>query len=134
VIVADANLLVYYMLDGEFTQQAEAVRKADPRWIAPRIVRLEFLQILGKYMARGALTRDEAVRFYRRARASLKEYSSEADHLSVLALMEQHKCSAYDAECVLLAQSRNIQLVTGDKALQKAFPETAVSIEGFLKS
>ena len=56
------------------------------------------------------------------------EVKSEA----VFELCAQSGCSAYDCEYVALAQSLRISLITRDKALLAAFPDTAVCPEKFL--
>ena len=40
--------------------------------------------------------------------------------------------TAYDAEFVALATALGVPLVTADKAVLKAFPQQALSMEGFL--
>jgi predicted nucleic acid-binding protein len=51
---------------------------------------------------------------------------------AVLEVVERTRLSAYDAEFVALSKELSVPLVTEDKAVLKAFPETARSMEGFL--
>ena len=55
------------------------------------------------------------------------------DSARVLKLAAATSCSAYDCEFVGLAQHLGISLVTNDKHVLKAFPDTAVSLEEFKK-
>jgi predicted nucleic acid-binding protein len=59
------------------------------------------------------------------------EYS--VSSLDVLRLAAQVRCSAYDCEFVALARDLNIPLVTTDKQILSDFPETAVSLDEFVR-
>ena len=48
---------------------------------------------------------------------------------AVLRLIDETECSARDAAYVALAQALGVPLVTGDRALTRRFPETAVVME-----
>ena len=61
MIVVDTNVLVYLLLPGERTEQAERVFRRDPVWAAPRLWRSEFRNVLAVYMRRGLLALDHAV-------------------------------------------------------------------------
>ena len=50
----------------------------------------------------------------------------------VLDIVSESRLSAYDAEFVALAISLSVPLVTADKAILKAFPDQAQSMETFL--
>ena len=60
-----------------------------------------------------------------------REFAVDSDR--VLKLAAATSCSAYDCEFVGLAQHLGISLVTNDKHVLKAFPDTAVSLEEFTK-
>jgi predicted nucleic acid-binding protein len=51
---------------------------------------------------------------------------------SVLRLVTQSDCSAYDCEFVALARELRIPLITMDKKILKAFPEAAMRPEDFI--
>ena len=48
MIVADGNILAFYMLEGARTQDAQILRKLDPEWIVPPLWSIEFQSILWK--------------------------------------------------------------------------------------
>lgn len=49
----------------------------------------------------------------------------------MLKLVERTGHAAYDCECVALARSLGVTLVTGDEALPRLLPRTAVLMEDF---
>jgi predicted nucleic acid-binding protein len=52
----------------------------------------------------------------------------EVDSRSVLDLAASADCSAYDCEFVSLARALGVQLVTQDRQVLQAFPETAAAL------
>jgi predicted nucleic acid-binding protein len=125
VIVADVNLMAYLWITGEHTAAAEAVLAADPEWAAPLLWRSEWRNILAGYIRRGelglldVLERTEAAEVVVRGR----EYLVEA--ADVFELVAASSCSAYDCEYVALARQLDVPLVTSDRRILDAFPETA---------
>jgi predicted nucleic acid-binding protein len=59
-----------------------------------------------------------------------REYPASTDR--VLRLAAGSVCSSYDCEFVAVAQDLTVPLVTADRQILRAFPETAVSLDGFL--
>lgn len=68
--------------------------------------------------------------------------TSEAEHFlagaeytvasrSVLDLAARSTCSAYDCEFVALARDLDVRLVTADRRILRAFPDTAASPEDY---
>ena len=58
-----------------------------------------------------------------------REFNVESAH--VLTLASRSGCSAYDCEFVALAQDLGVALVTNDREVLRAFPDTAVALAGF---
>lgn len=131
MIVADTNLLVHLFVHGPQTSEAEAVLMKDQSWAAPSLWRSEFRNALVGLLRRGDVTRQEADRLVEAAEEwmSGREYAVESQ--SVLRLATESVCSAYDCEFVAVAQDLGLPLVTADRQLLKAFPETAVAPDAF---
>jgi len=132
VIVVDSNVIAYCWLNGSMTPLAQRVRVADPDWRVPVLWRSEMRSILAGYLRDGSLSFAEARRVMRRVEAALAGSEHLVSSDAVLKVIDATRLSAYDAEFVALANELSAPLVTEDKAVLKAFPETALSMDALL--
>ena len=132
MIVADTNLIAYLLISGEWTQQAEAVKRQDAEWAAPLLWRSEFRNLLSLYIRREIFDLDHAINLLRNAEEIMQEREHTISSVSVMKLATSSRCSAYDCEFVALAQNLSVPLVTSDRRILTAFPKTAISLESFL--
>jgi predicted nucleic acid-binding protein len=128
MIVVDSNVLAYLYLPGEHTTAAEALLESNPNWAAPVPWRSEFRNILAGYLRRGSLTFQQAHGIQCEAEGLLTGAEYEVDSLSVLQLVRDSECSAYDCEFVALAMKLGTKLVTMDGKLLRAFPGITVAL------
>jgi predicted nucleic acid-binding protein len=128
VIVVDSNVLAYLYLPGEHTAKAETLLEHDAEWAAPLLWRSEFRNILAGYMRRGTLSFEQATALQREAEDLLDGCEFDLDSRSVLELVRDSDCSAYDCEFVALAMKLKTKLVTMDGKLLRAFPKHAISL------
>ena len=126
MIVVDSNILAYLYLPGDRTAAAEALLEQDPEWAAPVLWRSEFRNVLAGYMRRKTITFDQACSLQSEAESLLAGAEFEVDSSSVLELVRDSDCSAYDCEFIALAIKLNTKLVTVDKKLLREFPTRAV--------
>ena len=129
MIVFDTNGIAYLLLPGELTQSAEALLEHDSRWVAPSLWRSEFRNILAGYLRRGTLTYDQTLAVQLTAEEILDGNEMSVESQSVLQLVRDSRCSAYDCEFVALAQQLTVTLYTMDSTVLAAFPDTARSLE-----
>ena len=131
MIVADTNLMVYLLLPGERTEDAERAYQRDAEWVAPLLWRPEFRNVLALYMRQGLLPLPRALTLMRRAEEMMngREYAVSSEQ--ILPLVDHSTCSAYDCEFVALAQDLGVPLVTADQRIWQAFPDTAQSLDAF---
>jgi predicted nucleic acid-binding protein len=132
VIVVDTNLIVYLLVVGEHTQQAEAVFAQDHEWAAPLLWRSEFCNALVLYIRRGSLSLSEALQTMQDAETLMQGREHEILSSSILSLAASSRCSAYDCEFVALAQRLGVPLVTYDAQVLSEFAQTAVSADSFI--
>lgn len=128
MIVVDTNVVAYLFLEGEFTVPAEALLQRDAEWVAPVLWRSELRSILAGYLRRRALTFDQVRSIQAEAESLLAGGEFDVDSASVLELVRDSDCSAYDCEFAALAMQLEVKLVTLDSKLLKAFPRHAVSL------
>lgn len=126
--VVDSNVLAYLYLPGEYTAAAEALMEHDPDWAAPVLWRSEFRNILAGYLRRGKLTFEQAHALQSEAEDLLSGAEYEVDSRSVLELVRDSECSAYDCEFVALAKTLGTKLVTMDGKVLRSFPDVAVAL------
>ena len=131
MIVVDTNVMVYFWVPGELTDQAVRIYRKDPGWVAPTLWRSEFLNALALSMRRGLLALEDGLEVIERAEARMQGQELKVASAGVLSLAQQSGCSAYDCEFVWLAQDLGVTLVTADEELLAKFKSTAVSTREF---
>lgn len=133
MIVADTNLIAYVLINSAQTALAEAILEKDGDWHAPPLWRHEFRNILATCVRANRLALPVALRHMSNAEALIvtDESSELADTAEILRLAKTSGCSGYDCEFVALARRIGAPLVSGDKRLIAAFPETVIAIEAF---
>ena len=122
----------WIQMDVERSALAREARQQDADWIAPRIWRSEFRNVLWGYLVGDYMTHAEALEAARSAEADMADNAYEVPTADVLRLVDATGRSAYDYECVVLAQQLGVPLVTGDAELPALFPDTAVLLEDFV--
>ena len=125
MIVVDVNVLAYLLIPGKYTVSAEQLLEADSHWVAPRLWRSEFRNILATYLRSDLLELADAAVLFKRASDLIGIEEYEVETSDVLRLSKKSKCSAYDCEYVALAEFLDLKLVTADAKLAKSFPQHA---------
>lgn len=132
MIVADTNIIAYLFLESEHSEQAEAALLLDPEWLAPRLWRSEFRNILALYLRQQRLSLQDVLSLMDEAERLMQGNEYEIASTQVLRLANISGRSAYDCEFVALAQEHGVPLVTADRQLQNSFPRTAISLDIFV--
>jgi predicted nucleic acid-binding protein len=132
VIDADVNLVAYLVLGGPQQTLAERVLQRDTVWAAPLLWRSEFRSVLAAFMRHRDLSLTDAWRAHGLADQLLAGQEFAVPGERVLRLVASSSCSAYDCEYVALAEELDVWLVTADRKLLRAFPDSAVSPKDFI--
>ncbi|MCL4201441.1 MAG: type II toxin-antitoxin system VapC family toxin [Pirellulaceae bacterium] len=133
MIVADTNLLAYLLVPGEFTDSAEAVRLADPEWIAPSLWRSEFCNVVSLYVRFRGMSEPDAIEVIEAAERIMGAHECTVSSPTILRAALRFNIAAYDAEFVALAEERGLRLVTNDRVLLQRTPTISILPDDFLK-
>lgn len=125
MIVVDVNVIAYLLIPGKFTVSAENLLESDPSWAAPRLWRSELRNIFATYIRSKQIELHDALDLFQRASDLIDREEYEVDTSAVLRLCKASGCSAYDCEYVTLADFLDLEFVTADKKLARAFPGRA---------
>lgn len=134
MIVVDSNVIAYCWVNGPLTALAQRVRTRDPDWHVPILWRSEMRSILTGYLRDGSLTAPHIARIMVAAEGALAGREHLVPSASVFEIAEKSRLSAYDCEFVALAAVLAVPLVTADKAVLKAFPDRALTMEKFTRT
>lgn len=129
MIVVDTNVIAHLLLPSPLTETAERLFVRDPGWIAPLLWRSELRNVLVLYMRKGLLSLAQAADIQGEAEAMFAGNEYEAASRDVLELAAGSGCSAYDCEFVALARGLDVKLVTLDRQVLRAFPDTALPLD-----
>jgi predicted nucleic acid-binding protein len=133
MIVVDANVLAFYLVEGNRTTDANALRNLDADWIVPAFWCVEFQSILWKYVRFGGMPMGKALELLDRAMTMLSPNEVTPPPDTVLRDALNWKITAYDAQYVSLAKQLGIRCVTEDGPVQEACPAIAISLDEFLR-
>jgi len=128
LIVVDTNVLVYLLLRGPRTGQAEILRRQERQWAAPPLWRSEFRNVLTGYLRRDLLDLPRAVALMEEAELILAAHEERVSTEHVLPLVSTSRCTSYDCEFVAAAQQLGVPLITEDRVILAAFPDLAQSL------
>lgn len=132
MIVADSTLITQFSVQGDKTEQAMAVRRKDPVWVAPPLWEYEVLNVLWSYVHFKDLPIANALEHWNVARDLIDGRTYRMSSTEVLHLAVEAGHRGYDCQYVAVAKHLGSWLVTSDTGLLNTFPKVATSPEGFL--
>jgi predicted nucleic acid-binding protein len=133
VIVVDAGVLLDFLLGDPTRGVAAKVLAADPQWAVPFLWRSEVANVLATRMRHGERTLEMALGCLSSGLEIVEGKEYPVSHDRVLRACAASGCTAYDCEYVVLAETLNVPLVTGDSQVLSSFPGLAVTPEAFVK-
>jgi len=132
MIVVDVNTIAYHWFISPHGSTIKELLAKDDDWVAPALWRSEFRNILANQIRFQKLALLDALDIWTEAEKLMKKKEQPVSASSVLLLVAESNCSAYDCEYVAVAHQLNVKLVTYDKQLIKAFPLVAFTAEQYL--
>lgn len=132
MIVVDANVLVYSLVEGAHTLQADQLREKDSDWRIPSLWRYEVGNALTQLVRQKLLAEETAHRLMDRAEDMFGPGEMKLESKQVLAIAIKKNLTFYDAQYLTLALMLDVPLVTEDKELRKAGGKTVFSIHDYL--
>ncbi len=132
MIVVDANILVYSLIEGDYSPLVHKLRERDMDWRTTGLCLHEILNVLATYQRRGILTLAQCKKLLDHAERFMKVAQCEVKMNAALAVAAKYAITGYDAQYVALAQSLHVPLITEDRKLRDAVPGIAFSMQEFL--
>jgi predicted nucleic acid-binding protein len=132
MIVVDANILIYSLIEGDYTPLVHKLRERDMDWRTTGLCLHEILNVLATYQRRDILTLAQCKKLLDHAERFMQVAQSEVKMDVALAVAAKYTITGYDAQYVALAQSLNVPLITEDRKLREAVPGIAFSMQEFL--
>ncbi len=134
MLLVDTNIVAYLLIDGDFTEAAQRLRKSDPDWRSEAFLMIEFTNVLAASIAGRRMTLPLAEDFLSKANALLESKLTRVADAAALAIAVRFRVSAYDARFLALADQLGHRLVTEDAKLRKAAPALTQSVSEALAS
>lgn len=128
MLLVDTNIVAYLLIESDYTEAAQDLRRIDPDWRSEAFLMVEFTNVLAAYMASKRMTLPLAQDFLTKAGALLDGKLGRVPHAAALAMVARYRVSAYDARFLALAYQLGSRLVTEDTKLRAAAPELTQSL------
>ncbi len=132
MIVVDANILIYSLIEGDYTSSVQNLRERDTDWRTTGLCLHEIVNVLATYQRRDILSLAQCKKLLDHAERFMKVAQCEVKMDAALTLAAKYAITGYDAQYVALAQSLNAPLITEDRKLRDAVPGIAFSMQEFL--
>lgn len=132
MIVVDANILIYSLIEGDYSPLVHKLRERDMDWRTTGLCLHEILNVLATYQRRDILTLAQCKKLLEHAERFMTVAQCEMKMNAALAVAAKYTITGYDAQYVALAQSLNVPLITEDRKLREAVPGIAFSMQEFL--
>ena len=132
MIAVDVNTIAYHWFMSPHSDAIKELFSKDSDWVAPVLWRSEFRNILANQIRFQKLALLDALEIWSGAEKMMKKKELPTNTSSVLILVAESNCSAYDCEYIAVARHFNVNLITYDKQLIKEFPDIAMTAEQYL--
>ncbi len=128
MVLVDTNVLVYLLIEGDRTRQAQALFSRDPEWKSEGFLLVELSNVLATYARTGALSADRARLVLAEGERILRG-AVNVPHARALEAALRFGVSAYDARFLVAAELLGTRLATEDAKLRAAAPRLTESLD-----
>ena len=132
MIVIDANILIYSLIDGPKTTLVRSLREKDGDWRTTGLCMHEILNVLTTYERQKVLSLAKCKKLLEHAERFLHVAECEVKMSEALAVAAKYTITGYDAQYVALAKMFDVPLITEDRKLREAVPGIALSMAEYL--
>ena len=133
MIVIDANILIYALIESDNSIMIPQLRKKDADWRTTGLCLHETLNVLVTYQRRGLLRLEQCRELLKSATRFITVAQCEVDMEASLVFAAKYGISGYDAQYAALAQNLAVPLITEDRKLRQAVPGLAISMQEFIE-
>ncbi|MDD5633485.1 MAG: type II toxin-antitoxin system VapC family toxin [Methylococcales bacterium] len=133
MIVIDANILIYALIECDNSRMIPQLREKDADWRTAGLCLHEILNVLTTYQRRGLLTLEQCRELLKSANHFISVAQCEVDMEASLSVAAKYGITGYDAQYVALALNLAVPLITEDRKLRQAAPEVAISMQEFIE-
>jgi predicted nucleic acid-binding protein len=133
MIVIDANILIYALIECDNSRLIPQLRAKDADWRTTELCQHEALNVLVTYQRRGVLTLEQCRVLLKHARRFITDAQHEVDMEASLTAAAKYGITGYDAQYVALAESLSVPLITEDRKLCQAVPGIGISMQEFIE-
>lgn len=132
MIVIDANILIYALIECDNSRLTSQLRVKDADWRTTGLCLHETLNVLTTYQRRGLLALEQCRELLRHANRFIAVAQCDVDMEASLTVAAQYGITGYDAQYVTLAQNLAVPLITEDRKLRQAVSEVGISMQEFI--
>lgn len=132
MIVADTHVLAAVWMPSEEEGMIWELLRTDSEWVAPRLWRSEFRNMLSLYYRKQLLDFDTALQIMQEAEELMDQREYDVPSVRVMGKVADSACSAYDCEFVALAEDLEVPLISFDGKILDEFPGIARTPEAHL--
>jgi predicted nucleic acid-binding protein len=134
VLLVDANVVAYLLIEGAKTAQARALWAIDNDWQAPRLLFYELANVFAQLAKQGAVSLEMAIAGLESAAGLVLLRDQDPPAARILEIVSKLGTSAYDATYLAAAEVVGAPLVTEDRRLLRAAPGITRSLDSLTAS
>lgn len=131
MLVVDANVVAYLLIEGDKTSQARDLWAIDHDWRAPRLLFYELGNVFAQLVKQRAIPLEEGITGLESAAGLVRLHEQDPPAARLLEIAAKLAVTAYDASYLATAEALGAPLVTEDGLLLRVAPEVTRSLGSF---